>query len=509
MWGMAAPDTLEVERKYDVDQHTEVPGLAELPGVERAGDPVSLVLEAVYYDTAAFDLAAHGITLRRRTGGSDAGWHLKLPVRPGVRNELAEPLGTADVIPDRLRDLVAVHVRNRSLAPVARLATHRTTTPLLAAGGTVLAEFSDDRVESEAPIGEGLLQSWREWEIELAAGGKDLLAAADEVLARCGVRPARLQSKLARALGPLHPGRPPRLIPRPKGRAGTALLAYLQQEADAFKAMDPEVRQDAPDAVHQLRVSARRMRSALATYRKLIDPAAANHLREELKWVAVEVGRARDIEVMRDRLTSMAAAEAPELLMGPVVQRIEEGTAGRYRTARAAGLEALSSERYFALLDDLDAFLADPPFRGKATKKARGMVRGLVERDIRRVRRAVRAADGAPHDDEAALDAALHEVRKSAKRLRYAAEAARPVLGKRAKRLARAAEQIQETLGALQDSVVSRDLLRELAVEAQAEGANAFSFGRLHALEQQRAAEARAQFSRDWAELGSTLLKRP
>jgi uncharacterized protein YjbK len=72
----------------------------------------------VYFDTAALALAAHGITLRRRTGGVDAGWHLKLPEGAGARTEVTEPVGSdPDKVPRRIRQLVAVHVRD---GPCAR-----------------------------------------------------------------------------------------------------------------------------------------------------------------------------------------------------------------------------------------------------------------------------------------------------------------------------------------------------------------------------------------------------
>jgi CHAD domain-containing protein len=96
-------------------------------------------------------------------------------------------------------------------------------------------------------------------------------------------------------------------------------------------------------------------------------------------------------------------------------------------------------------------------------------------------------------------DAALHEVRKSAKRLRYAAEAAASIHGKRARRLARAAERIQQVLGEHQDSLVTRELLLDLGARAHSEGANGFSYGRLHAIQQQRGSDSEAQFLLAWA----------
>ncbi|MBA3848305.1 MAG: metal-binding protein, partial [Planctomycetes bacterium] len=70
----------EVERTFEVDDAFAVPTLSGVQGVGSLGPPVDLALDSAYVDTADLRLAAAGITLRRRTGGTDAGWHLKLPV---------------------------------------------------------------------------------------------------------------------------------------------------------------------------------------------------------------------------------------------------------------------------------------------------------------------------------------------------------------------------------------------------------------------------------------------
>ena len=99
---------------------------------------------------------------------------------------------------------------------------------------------------------------------------------------------------------------------------------------------------------------------------------------------------------------------------------------------------------------------------------------------------------------EARTATSLHEVRKRTKRLRYAAETAIPVREKPARELANAARDLQATLGTLQDSIVARDLLLRLAVSAQLRGESGFSYGRLHALEQSRAAASEQAFHRAW-----------
>jgi len=72
----------ETERPYEPGPAAVLPTLDVVDGVSGMGQPVEHELIAVYVDTAYLDLARHGITVRRRTGGDDAGWHLKLPAGP-------------------------------------------------------------------------------------------------------------------------------------------------------------------------------------------------------------------------------------------------------------------------------------------------------------------------------------------------------------------------------------------------------------------------------------------
>ncbi|MCU1533124.1 MAG: hypothetical protein JWO49_2695 [Arthrobacter sp.] len=494
---MASVDSVEIERKYDVDGTAVLPPLDKLPGVNRAEAPVEHRLEAVYFDTADQVLAAHGITLRRRTGGDDAGWHLKLPAGPDERRELREPPGSnPENIPARLLKFVRVFVRDRPLTPVARLKTRRIVHRLRGTEDEVLADVADDQVQADRLGSDPESLAWREWEIELVDGTPALLDAAQSVLAAAGVRPAAHVSKLARTLGAHHAQKEPPPRPDRKGPASAVLLAYVHEQVRALTEQDPQVRQDAPGSIHQMRVATRRMRSALATHRRLLDAEVANRLRGELKWLAGCLGEARDAEVMRERLNDMVAHEPPDLVLGPVARRIEEELGADYHAAHARVLQALDDERYFRLLDALDAFLAAPPLQAPASGPARTTIAALIGKDWKRVRRAVRAANtataGADHD------LALHEVRKSAKRLRYAAESFALVHPKRAARLVNAAHGLQKILGEHQDGVVTRDLMRQLGVQAHLAGENGFTYGRLHALEQSMAADSETRFLKAW-----------
>ena len=108
--------------------------------------PDEYELSAVYYDTEDLRLTRSKITLRRRTGGDDAGWHLKVPARAGARTEVRLPLGrAARTVPEPLRRMVRVHSRGALLRPVAEISTDRTVRRLVDATGQVLAEVADER----------------------------------------------------------------------------------------------------------------------------------------------------------------------------------------------------------------------------------------------------------------------------------------------------------------------------------------------------------------------------
>jgi CHAD domain-containing protein len=192
----------------------------------------------------------------------------------------------------------------------------------------------------------------------------------------------------------------------------------------------------------------------------------------------------------------MVAQEPGELVMGPVTRRVDLELGGAYQKAHDKALKALDGKRYFRLLDSLDALITAPHLSARASKPAHKVIPGMVERDVKRLRTAVKETKR--HPAGTGDHPALHEARKDGKRLRYAAEAATPVNPKQAARLADAAHGVQKILGGHQDSVVTRQLLRRLGAEAFTLGENGFSYGRLHALEQTVALEAEAQFHRDW-----------
>jgi CHAD domain-containing protein len=261
----------------------------------------------------------------------------------------------------------------------------------------------------------------------------------------------------------------------------------------ALQAADVMVRTDRPDAVHKLRVAARRLRSITAAARPVLDRAATDPLREELRWLGRELSEARDAEVALAHLRDLVAAEPEELVLGPVAARLRQTAIRTAAEGQERAAATLSGARYLRLLDDLHALLDEPPLLGPATGPARPMLRTALRKSGRRLRRQLAAAAGA---EGAARTAALHQVRKAAKRARYTGELASDLLGRPARKLVTAMEDVQDVLGEGQDSAVTRELCRTLGIAATAAGENAWTYGRLHALEQARADRADRAFAR-------------
>lgn len=201
---MSSTDELEVEVKFSVDDATPVPDFSSVNGVTEVGAEQRFTLAATYYDTPDLRLTKNKITLRRRSGGPDEGWHLKLPGRRG-RREVHAPLDAGDatdshhVHPPRTL-LEALHAALPALTSeddgsstdfiaIAQVNNERHVTDLMVSapghhelnvdgekssprGGTESrkgAEFCDDHVSSRGLLEGGTARHWREWEIELSA----------------------------------------------------------------------------------------------------------------------------------------------------------------------------------------------------------------------------------------------------------------------------------------------------------------------------------------------------
>jgi CHAD domain-containing protein len=486
----------EVERKFDVVESAVSPSFEGLQAVARVERPEPESLDAVYFDTADHDLARNKVTLRRRTGGADEGWHLKLPAGADARTEVRMPLEASDgtSVPSELLDVVLAIVRDRPVAPVARISTARHIYLLFGGDGSALAEFCDDHVTASAVGGDEL--QWREWELELAERpdgtepDTDLLSRLGNRLLDAGAVVAGHGSKLAKVLATAAPAptddEPAEAAPRDPVRKAVAELV------GEMLTWDRAVRADVYDSVHQMRVTTRKLRSLLKESEESFGLTDDSWVLDELRQLAGILGVARDAEVLAERYEK-ALNEMPAVLVrGRVRERLIDGAKKRYETGWRRSLTAMRSERYFRLLDALEALVAAQP---QPTESGEEPTPVTIDSAYKRVRKAAKAAKAAKDAPEAEADEALHRIRKGAKRLRYTAAATG------AGKVSDAAKEIQTLLGDHQDSVVSRTHLSQQAEVAYNVGEDTFTYGLLYQREDDVASASRAQIESVLAKL--------
>lgn len=500
-----APDTYrEVEKKLRVHALFRMPDLVGVQpglagstidtGISRVEHSPTIHMSAVYHDTADLRLIRWGITLRRRGGGSDEGWHLKLPVEGsghGVRDEMRVPLeaGPAGQVPQQLADVVTAYARREPLVVAASLETDRTAHVLFNEAGQAVAELVDDVVS--IMDGDVVAARFRELEIEALTDDHAVLDPLVTLLEAHGAVPG-WSSKAGSALGPAATAGPDVLDPTPvtpDDIAGDAVTAHLRTHVLRFLAQDMRVRRDLPDSVHQMRVAARRIRSGLRVFGPLVQPEWARHLRDELGWVAGELGLSRDTEVLLKRLDAHAD-ELEQADAALIHEHIDPVMGQRVVAGRAEALEAMRSERYLALLDDLVAAANEPQLADAAYETGHAALPPLFDKSWRKLAKEVRALTLEGPAEQ------WHEARITAKRARYAAEALAPVFGAPAKALASALADVTEQLGEHQDAAIAQETCRELA--AQFDGATGFALGLLHAYEVECELIARVRLAEIW-----------
>ena len=425
-------------------------------------------LDAVYFDTPGHDLAAHHVTLRRRTGGTDAGWHLKLPAGPDARTEVRAPLGDesdADAIPADLLDVVLAIVRDRPVRPVARITTSRTVDVLYGhdggrAGGVLRRPGDARKAGEEGENSGGGSGSWN-WP---QASTASLLDRLTNRLLDAGAAPAGHGSKLARVLDSAGAPEDEEVAP-PADPVHRAVAEQVEQ----LLVWDRAVRADVYDSVHQMRVTTRKIRSLLQASEGAFGISDDAWILDELRQLAAILGVARDAEVLAERY-ERTLDELPDGVGAR--DRCGSGWSTAPRSTTRPGLRrsliAMRSQRYFQLLDALEGLVAaEPPSAPPGEEPAQI----TIDAAYKRIRKAAKAAAQAADADK---DEALHRIRKGAKRLRYTAAATGD------DKVSDRAKTIQTLLGDHQDSVVSRTHLSRQAEAAHAAGEDTFTYGLLY-----------------------------
>jgi CHAD domain-containing protein len=467
----------ELEDKYEVDPDWVMPRLTELVPDGGRFDQEVRELDSSYFDTPGAGLRLFGITLRRRVGGSETGWQLKVP-NGTARTELrSPPLGKT--LPDALAKGLEGLLAGETLDPVATIVTTRTAYQLRNADSELVLEVADDQVESGPPDGESMLHSWREVEVELGpAGKKKDLKRARKLLLDAGASPSSSRTKLDRALGPaLGDGQVPAAEP---GTVGELVAAYVAAQCEVLASNDVGFRTGTP-AVHKTRVAVRRLRSTLRMFSDVFDTVPAEELDGESKWYANMLGQVRDQDILSNRLRKQIAELPPEQIRGPVEAEITKILAAEREKALDRLRKEMRTARYTHLMQLLRAWRAAPPFTDAAAEKNTVAVT-YVEKAQRKADKRLRKAD----DD---IDE-LHRARKAIKRARYAAELVEPA-DSDMKAIARDAEEMQTLLGEHQDAIVAAEFLAKISASSDSDECG-FTYGILMANDLHRAADIRA-----------------
>ena len=485
--------TPELELKFSAPADFAAGALTSQAGIERIAELPALKLVAVYYDTDDLRLARAGVTLRYRTGDDNgAAWTLKLPAldTPELRDEVVIDQTNGNNVPDEARRLTTAFARGAELRRVARLRTRRQRWSLRETGGRELAELVDDRVS----VLDGRRVTQRFHELEIEARSSDLagLRRIEAVLSQMGFAPTSQSPKVFRALGPRAADRsdiPEPATGSPRSPVADAASAAMSSAVRRLMLHDPHARLHDAEGVHQMRVSARRLRGYLRTFAPLVQAEWANGINEELRRLARALGTARDLDVMIKRLREVAFNGVAAIT--PMLHVME----GRRAAARRALDAVLESDQYVGLLGRLIE-RPESVLSVEASEPCRSALPRLVSEAWQPLVDAVDELNEKPSDDR------YHEVRIHAKRARYIAEAAAPWLGRQAgrdaDRFARHAEEVQNVLGERQDAVVMRQALLEEAAKRPEDGLFNLAAGRLVERQEQSITACDKQFRGVW-----------
>jgi CHAD domain-containing protein len=452
------------------DEDFELP---ELPG--RALPSRSFT--ETYYDTAGGRLDRAGFALRRRVENGKGIWQLTV-TSDGESTLEVEALGGPAAPPGELQELLSAASAGFSLTPIARLST-KTNGKRIKRGNHTLAKV---HVSSVALLdGRRVKEAFHELVLEPLAADRKEVGRIEKALRKAGAKPADGRPRVARTPGAEMADESPAPTPGLE-----RLRMFFREQYARMLAHDPGVRLgDDPEELHQLRVATRRLRSALRTARPLLEQPWADSLQAELSWLADELGPARDVDVLLEHLRSEATELDPadRRALKPLFdQLVEEGKAARNRV-----LEALRSERYFAVLATLESAAAAPP-RGDDDVS-------LAKAARKEFDRLAKAMEELAADPSAAR---VHKARIKGKRARYAAELVEDDLGKDGRRLISAAKEFQDVAGEHQDAVVAEDRIRGL-LRGKKSQRLALASGILVARERERRALAVAALPEAWA----------
>ena len=457
------PADREIELKFACGPDDLAAVLAAAP----AGDDETRELISVYFDTPDLALQKAGASLRvrehngRRTQTLKRGQGL-------VREEHEAPI--EGLAPDpALEPLPSLLPDGATLKPAFNVRVSRRQRTF---------QYKDAEIELALDQGEVTGGDRRseicEVELELKSGPPAALFALARELSAAAPLYLAFDSKAARGQAlvggaPATSHKTCKIALARDATVGEAFQAIAREALTQIAANAATLRvQPGPEAVHQLRVGARRLRSAFTTFKPLLDGEGLAPLKAQLQWLGHACDAARNLDVFAgETLHPAETGESPPMGLHSLRQAID---AARRRAWAETG-EAAASARFQGLMIDAAAWAEtggwlDGP---AAAAPIQPFAKHALRRHLKTLAKLGRIARGG--DDEA-----RHRLRIEAKKLRYAAEAFTSLYGeKRAGRYLGRLTDLQETLGALNDLAAAEPLIATLTLSSRA----AFAAGEL------------------------------
>lgn len=460
-------------------------------------------LDAVYYDTPDRLLDRNGLALRVRRSGKR---HVQTLKRSGSGDPLARdewevalPDGTLDLALLPLAEIgePLASLSAGQLAPVFATRIRRRVRRLDYAGALIEIAFDDGTIEA----GEKSLPV-SEVELELKEG--EAAALYEFGLAMLDVAPLQVatQSKSARGYGLAFSRLPRAVKAKPVGigahdNADAAIAAILANTyAQLLGNLAPVAARSGPEGVHQMRVSLRRLRSALSVLKREVASPAFESIGREAKRLGHVLGPARNWDVFITQtvpdieadglddsgLSILRTAAEPHQAKSyaDIARRLANPQTSRFLLSFGALIErrgwrsGLPSEAMAVLAEPADDFAGRvlAHTHRKALKRGRGF--------------------GSLHPE------ARHELRLALKKLRYTAEFFLPLHdGAPARRYLGRLSRLQEALGLANDAATTHELLAELR-GGKAGPELQFAAGAIHGWQSRQTIEAGRKLKKRW-----------
>ncbi len=197
-----------------------------------------------------------------------------------------------------------------------------------------------------------------------------------------------------------------------------------------------------PEAVHQLRVKARRLRSELEIVAPVIKAKPLRQMRADLKWAGGVLGRQRDLDVLFELLSSLSD-EPSHCLDGLVLESLDADRTKESRRVQSM----IRSKRYRDVVQGLSDAVKNPPLRRDASLPASEVLHPGLTHTMKLLFETVDLYGASPTNLE------LHEIRIMTKRARYCAQVSSTYLGERATKAAATLAEAQGILGNIHDQV--------------------------------------------------------